>query len=92
MRRYFKVLVLMLACLAVLIPYASKAPDGLEKVAEILKIEENEPLWKGLMPDYILSTVDDPYISKLLAGGVGTILVFAVAFIVGMTITKRKKP
>ncbi|MDH5482880.1 MAG: PDGLE domain-containing protein [Candidatus Bathyarchaeota archaeon] len=91
MRRYFKALVLILVCLAVLIPFASNAPDGLEKVAEALKIEDNEPIWKGLMPDYTLPTIDDPYLSTLLAGIFGTLLVLFVAFILGTALTKLNK-
>jgi len=90
-KRYFKTLILILVCLAVLTPFASKVPDGLERVAETLKIEEHEPLWKGLMPDYTLPTVDNPYISTLLAGIFGVFLVLLAAFILGMAITEPNK-
>jgi len=90
-RKYLKALILILVCLAILIPLASNAPDGLEKVAETFGIEEHEPAWKGLMPDYALPTIDNPYLSTLLAGILGVFLVLGVAFILGMAITKPNK-
>lgn len=91
MKRYLKALILTLVCLAVLIPFASNCPDGLERVAETFGIEERTPTWMGLMPDYTLPTIDDPYISTLLAGTFGVFLVLGVAFMLGMAITKPNK-
>jgi len=90
-RGYLKALIIILFCLAILIPFASEAPDGLERVVEALGIEEHEPTWKGLMPDYTLPTIDNPYISTILAGTFGVLLVLGVAFVVGMAITKPNK-
>ena len=81
----------MLFCLAVLVPLASNAPDGLEKVAETLGIIEQEPLWTGLMPDYNLSAIKNTYISKVLAGIFGTLSVLGIALVVGTVISKPKK-
>jgi cobalt/nickel transport protein len=91
MRRYFEALILVLVCLLVLIPFASNAPDGLERVAKTIGIEEHEPLWKGLMPEYTLPTIDNPHVSTILAGTFGVLLVLGVAFILGMVITKPNK-
>lgn len=91
MKRYLKALILILVCLAVLIPFASNFPDGLEKVAETLGIEEHTPTWTGLMPDYTLPTIDDPYVSTLLAGTFGIFLVLGVAFALGIAVTKSDK-
>jgi cobalt/nickel transport protein len=90
-KRYLKALILILVCLAVLIPFASNCPDGLEKVAETLGIEEHTPTWTGLMPDYTLPTIDDPYVSTLLAGTFGIFLVLGVAFALGIAVTKPDK-
>jgi cobalt/nickel transport protein len=90
-KRYFKALIIVLVCLLVLIPFASNAPDGLERVAKTLGIEEHEPLWRGLMPDYALPTIDNPYVSTILAGTFGVLLVLGVAFMLGMAITKPNK-
>jgi len=91
MKGYLKALILTLVCLAILIPFASSFPDGLEKVVETLGIEEHTPTWTGLMPDYALPTIDDPYVSTLLAGTFGVFLVLGVTFMLGMAITKPDK-
>lgn len=91
MKKYLRPLILILVCLAVLIPFASNAPDGLERVAETFGIEECKPTWTGLMPDYALPTIDDPYVSTFLAGTFGVFLVLGVAFMLGMAITKPNK-
>jgi cobalt/nickel transport protein len=90
-KAYIKVIILTLICLAVLTPLASDFPDGLEKVAETLGIEEHDPAWKGLMPDYTLPTIDNPYISTFVAGTFGVFLVLGVAFILGIVITKSSR-
>lgn len=91
MKRYLIPLISIFVCLAVLVPFASNCPDGLEKVAETHRIEEHTPAWTGLMPDYTLPTIDDPYISTLLAGTFGVLLVLGAAFMLGMAITKPNK-
>lgn len=91
MKGYFKTLILILICLAILIPFASEFPDGLETVAENLGIVENEPLWKGLMPDYQMPIIDMPYISTLAAGIFGVFLVFCTTFVLGIAINKSKR-
>ena len=90
MKGYFKALILILLCLAVLIPFASEFPDGLEKVAETLGVKENEPSWTGLMPDYKLPIIGTPYISTLAAGVFGVFLVFCMTFMLGMILDKSK--
>ncbi len=91
MKGYLKALILILFCLAILIPFASDFPDGLEKVAETLGVEENDQPWIGLMPDYKLPTIEIPYISTLIAGIFGVCLVFCVAFLFGVAINKTRK-
>jgi len=90
MKGYLKALILILICLAILMPLASDFPDGLETVAETLGIEEHEPLWKGLMPDYTLTIIDNPYISTLLAGIFGVLLVLCATLLLGTIMTKPK--
>ncbi|MGQ9530094.1 MAG: PDGLE domain-containing protein [Candidatus Bathycorpusculaceae bacterium] len=90
MKGYFKTLIIILVGLAILIPFASEFPDGLEKVAETLGIEESASPWEGLMPDYKLPTITEPYISTLAAGVFGVFLVFCTAFMLGMAIDKSR--
>lgn len=89
MKGYLKSLILILVCLAILIPFASSFPDGLEKVAETLGIEETEPSWAGLMPDYAIPSINNSYISTLLAGVLGIFLVLGATFLLGKAMGKK---
>jgi cobalt/nickel transport protein len=88
LKGYVKALIIIALGFAILAPFASTYPDGLEKVAETIGIEEPEPLWKGLMPDYTLQTVENPYVSTLLAGFCGMILVLVLSYALGKAISK----
>jgi cobalt/nickel transport protein len=90
MRGYLKAIIITLVCLAVLTPFASEFPDGLEKVVETFQIEEKEPIWNGLMPDYTLPTIENKYASTLLAGVCGFFLVLITAYTIGLTATKPR--
>ncbi len=85
-----KAMVLILFSLAVLIPFASTHPDGLERVAESLGIEGTEPLWRGLMPDYTIQSIENPYTAALISGLIGLLLVFSVAWGIGWATSTRK--
>lgn len=89
MNGYHKAVILTVLGLLLLIPYASTFPDGLETVAETLGIEEHESLWQGLMPDYTLPSISNPYVSTFVSGLLGTLLVLIVAFFVGKTLAKN---
>ncbi|MEM0007060.1 MAG: hypothetical protein QXR89_02175 [Candidatus Bathyarchaeia archaeon] len=91
MKGYVKALILIAVGLAILIPFASSYPDGLETVAETLKVEEAEPIWRGLMPDYTLLAIDNPYLSTLAAGFFGIIIVSAAAYALGNLISKQEE-
>ena len=88
MKGYVKALIVILVCLAALLPFASGDPDGLEKVAETLEVEETESLSTGLMPDYTVPVVENAYGSTLAAGVIGVFLVLGAALLLGKTITK----
>ncbi len=88
MKGYVKALILIMAGFAVLVPFASTYPDGLETVAETLGVEETKPFWEGLMPDYMLPTVDNPYMSNLFAGFCGMLLVLVLSFALGKVLSK----
>ena len=90
MKGYVRAVILILIGLAVLIPFASTFPDGLEKVSECLEIEESEPIWIGLMPDYALPTIDNPYTATLLSGIIGVFLVLAASWIMGKTVIHKR--
>ncbi|RLI22556.1 cobalamin biosynthesis protein CbiN [Candidatus Bathyarchaeota archaeon] len=81
-------LIATIIALAILIPFASSNPDGLERVAESLEVEEPAPLWRGIMPDYSLENIDNPYVSTLISGMLGVCLVLAASFIIGKAVSK----
>lgn len=91
MKSYVKALILIAVGLAILIPFASSYPDGLETVAETLNVEETEPFWKGLMPDYTLPSIENSYFSTLAAGFLGLIMVSAAAYTLGRLLSKEGK-
>jgi ABC-type sulfate transport system permease component len=84
MKNTMKAIVVIVTALMVLIPFASTHPDGLEKVLESLGIPEPEPFWEGLMPDYTFPTIKNSYFATLLSGLIGVLLVFGVAWILGL--------
>jgi hypothetical protein len=91
MKEYSKALILILICLAILIPFVSSNPDGLEKVAETFGIEETESTYTGLIPDYTVSIIENSYVSNLVAGILGVFLVLGATIVLGMMIKKPKK-
>jgi len=86
---------LLIACLLTFLsPFASKAPDGLEKVAEKLgfihKEAENPPL-KSPFPDYSIPAVKNESASTILAGFSGMIATFGVTMGLGYLLKRRKR-
>ena len=85
------VVIAIMVFLAVFIPLASSSPDGLERVVETFGIEEATPIWNGVMSDYTIAAIANPYISTLLAGILGTLMVLVASFILGKVITPKKQ-
>lgn len=91
MKGYVRIVILILIGLAILTPFASTFPDGLEKVSEHMEIEEPEPVWTGLMPDYALPGIENPYIATLLSGFIGVFLVLATSWVMGRVVIYRRR-
>jgi len=85
-----KVLLAVIVGLAILLPFASAYPDGLETVAQKAGVEEPEGLWRGLMPDYSLPAIENPYFSTLASGLAGILLVLIFTFFVGIASTRKR--
>jgi PDGLE domain len=75
-------------------PFASAAPDGLERVADdhefldqgrLAKVQEDAPV-----PDYAFPGIDDPRLATGVAGFAGTLGVFALGF--GVAAFARRRP
>lgn len=71
-------------------PLASAYPDGLEWVAEQEGFLETaqSPLY-NIIPDYVLPGVSNEALATILAGIIGTILVFVIAL--GIAFSRRNK-
>ena len=91
MKKHLGAVALLVVFLAVFIPFASSSPDGLEKVAQSLGVNEHDPLWRGFMFDYSVEVLENPYVSTLIAGIFGTLMVLAASFIFGKVITKGQR-
>ena len=82
--------------LVFLSPLASSSPDGLEKVAEdkgFLKSSNGFPF--QIIADYIFPGIENEAAETILAGFIGTILLFGIAYGVAwllMAGRKRKQP
>lgn len=75
-------------------PFASQSPDGLEKVAEdkgFLHKGEGQEVFSAPIPDYTMPGVKQEGIATSLAGLIGTLLVFAVAYGLGYSLRKGAK-
>ena len=91
MNNYIKVVVLILAGLLVLIPFASSEPDGLEKTAETLGVKETDSTYTGLMADYSVDGVEDSFASTAIAGIAGFAVVLGLGIVLGKSLNKTNK-
>lgn len=76
--------------LTLISPLASPDPDGLNRVAEDLGFggaAQDAPY--EILPGYSVPFIQDENLTKILAIGLGTLLVFGIAFIVGRLNARR---
>jgi len=75
---------------ALLSPLASPLPDGLERVAEDLGFIDRArgPLYQ-VIPDYMFPGIPHPTLATILAGVVGTLLMFGLAFFLARWLQRR---
>ena len=76
--------------LALISPLASSWPDGLERVAEekgLINAARDAAL--RVVPDYVFPGVGNEALATILAGLVGTLLLFALTYGLG-TLLKRR--
>lgn len=77
-------------------PFASGSPDGLEKVAEdqgfldrggLHPVQEGSPI-----PDYAFPGIENEFLATGLAGFVGTLVVFALGYLIALGLTRMRGP
>ena len=89
MKKLILIGALLIFVFAVLLPFASKAPDGLQALTANSE-NHQEGAWNGLMAEYSIAFAD-PYISTLIAGLFGVGIVLLGSFAVGATVTQKKE-
>jgi hypothetical protein len=83
------ILSLAVACLS---PLASSSPDGLERVAEdegFFGLGLEAPY--QVIADYVFPGMENEALATILAGLVGTLILFGVAYGVAWLLRSRKK-
>jgi len=76
--------------LALLSPLASGSPDGLERVAEdrgFLGLAQNSPF--QVIADYVFPGVHNEVLATVLAGVLGTAVLFGLVYGLGKLVTRR---
>ncbi|MFH1086748.1 MAG: PDGLE domain-containing protein [Chloroflexota bacterium] len=75
---------------AILSPLASPHPDGLERVAEDKGfIDRAQESHLKIIPDYVFPGVGNEAAATILAGVVGTLVMFGLMFGVGRLLRRR---
>jgi cobalt/nickel transport system permease protein len=75
-------------------PFASSWPDGLERVAEVLGFQDQAralPL-PALLPDYEVPGLRWNVLGTSLAGGIGTVVVFGLAWLLARVLVPKEAP
>ena len=89
MNKNLVVVAAIMVFLVVFIPFASSSPDGLERVVENFGVEERSPIWNGIMSDYAIASIENPYVSTLLAGIFGTLMVLLAGSLFGRALSPK---
>ena len=87
-------LVVCLVIAAILSPFASPWPDGLERVAEMLGFAargEGPATVSAPIPDYVFPGITSEGLATAVAGILGTLLVFVVLYALGKVLTRSGK-
>ncbi|MCS7049748.1 MAG: energy-coupling factor ABC transporter permease [Verrucomicrobiae bacterium] len=74
-------------------PFASSWPDGLEKVAEHLGFDTKAaetPMVPAPIPDYEVPGIGSPAVATALAGGIGTVVVFGLSWLLARMLVPKK--
>ena len=87
-------LIALIACLAVatISPLASSSPDGLEKVAEdqgFIGLAEDSPF--EIVADYVFPGIENEALATIMAGWLGTLVLFGVTYGIARLIISRKR-
>ena len=84
----------LIACLVVacLSPLASSSPDGLERVAEnkgFIDLGQEPPF--QIIADYVFPGMENEALATIIAGLIGTLILFGIAYGVAQLLKSREK-
>lgn len=85
---------IILAALLVifLIPFASRHPDGLEKIAQDKGfLEKEKSLLPAVISGYSLPGINNEKLSVVIAGILGIVIAFSAAYLLSILMRKSKK-
>ena len=85
-------LIVVLGLVLFVAPFASAWPDGLEKVAEALGFSGaamQQAVANSPIPDYQVPGVGSSVISNILAGLLGTLIVFVLSYVLARLLTSK---
>ena len=90
--KWWQVGLLLSLAVALLSPLASASPDGLEKVAEDEGFLEKarEPIFE-VIPDYVFPGLHNETAATMVAGFLGTLLLFVVLSGVAYIVRSRRR-
>jgi len=89
MKKPILVVALVVVVFAVLLPFASKTPDSVQKLAANSG-EQQQPVWNGLMTNYSVA-LGNPYVSTLIAGLLGLGIVMAASLTLCSAMSQKKQ-
>ena len=82
---------LIALAVALISPLASAWPDGLERVAEDKGfIEDAQDAPYEVIPDYVFPGLGNEVVATILAGIVGTLVVFGLAYGLGALLRRQE--
>jgi hypothetical protein len=91
-KKWWLVALVFCLLLATISPLASSSPDGLERVAEdkgFIEAAGGAPF--EIIADYIFPGIENEAVATILAGWIGTLLLFAIAYGIAWLIKSRRE-
>lgn len=90
--KWWHIALLVALLVAFISPLASSSPDGLEKVAEDKGfIEEAAEAPYELIADYLFPGVENEAVATILAGIIGTLAIFGLAYGVARLLRRKQE-
>jgi cobalt/nickel transport protein len=85
-------MIIALAVAALLSPFASSSPDGLERVAEDIGfLDKATSYLSSPIPDYLFPGIEHEGLATSVAGILGTLLTFVVMYGLGKLVVAKNK-